>query len=96
MSVDPLRGKCALVLGYGRQGRALARWLPTLGARVIVSDRRAIAPARQELPAGADVRFLSGEQHAGLLDDADLLCLSGGVAADAPIVASRRAGAAFP
>lgn len=90
VSADPLQGKCALVLGYGRQGRALARRLPTLGARVIVSDRREIAPARQELPAGAEVRFVSGEHPRGLLDEADLLFLSGGVAPDAPIAVEAR------
>ncbi len=86
MSVTSLRGKRVLVLGYGRQGRALARWLPTRGASVVVSDRAEIAPQRDELPPGAEVRFVSGEQSPQLLEGIDLVCLSGGVPPDAPIV----------
>ncbi len=35
---DPLYGKTVVVIGFARQGRALARWLPTIGARVVVND----------------------------------------------------------
>jgi UDP-N-acetylmuramoylalanine-D-glutamate ligase len=37
---DTLQGKRVLVLGFGRQGQALARWLPTRGASVVVNDSR--------------------------------------------------------
>ena len=83
--MDSLQGARVLVLGYGRQGRALARWLPTRGADVTVSDRRPLAPALDELPPGANVEFVSGEHSPDLLDDTDLLCLSGGVPPDSPL-----------
>lgn len=83
--MDSLQGARVLVLGYGRQGRALARWLPTRGAEVTVSDRRPLAPALDELPPGANVEFVSGEHSPDLLDDTDLLCLSGGVPPDSPL-----------
>ncbi len=90
MTVDPLRGKRVLVLGYGRQGRALTRWLPTLGARVVVSDQAVIQPAIDELPPGAAVEFVSGDHPLQLLDTTDLVCLSGGVPLTAPIVRAAR------
>ena len=90
MTADPLRGKRVLVLGYGRQGRALTRWLPTLGARVVVSDQAAIQPAIDELPPGAAVEFVSGDHPLQLLDTTDLVCLSGGVPLTAPIVRAAR------
>ncbi len=37
---DPLHKQTILVIGFARQGRALARWLPTIGARVVVSDSK--------------------------------------------------------
>ena len=81
-----LQGKRVLVLGYGRQGRALARWLPTMGASVTVSDRQPLEPALDELPPGAKVKFVSGDHSPDLLDETDLMCLSGGVPLDAPMV----------
>ena len=91
MTADPLGGKRVLVLGYGRQGRALARWLPTVGARVVVSDRAAIEPAREELPPGAEVEFVGGGHPPELLDGTELVCLSGGVATDSDIARAARA-----
>ena len=90
VTADPLRDKRVLVLGYGRQGRALTRWLPTLGARVVVSDQAAIEPVIDELPPGAAVEFVSGDHSPRLLDTTDLVCLSGGVPLSAPIVREAR------
>ncbi len=91
VTTDPLRDKRVLVLGYGRQGRALTRWLPTLGARVVVSDQAAIEPVFDELPPGAAVEFVSGDHSPRLLDTTDLVCLSGGVPLTSPIVRAARA-----
>ncbi len=85
---DPLAGRRVVVLGLARQGKALARWLPTLGARVTVSDSRsaeALAATLDEL-AGSPVQFVLGGHPLDLLDDCDLLCLSGGVPPTLPIV----------
>lgn len=89
---DPLRGKQVVVMGFARQGQALARWLPTVGAEVIVTDARqeaafgeALVPYRE-----AGVRFVLGGHPLSLLDGADLLCVSGGVPLTAPLVEEAR------
>lgn len=85
---DPLSGKRVLILGLARQGTALARWLCSIGAKVTVSDLRS---EDQLADALADLKDLSittvlGEHPLYLLNSADLVCLSGGVPVDAPIV----------
>lgn len=83
---DSLNGKHVIVLGFARQGQALARWLPTVGAHVTVTDR-ADADALGIDPADyPDVRFVLGEHPEKLLDDADVLCISSGVPLNIPFV----------
>ena len=70
----------------------MVRFLVRAGAEVTVSDLRdeaALADRMEEL-AGLPVRYVLGEHPPGLLDQADLLCLSGGVPVDVPIVAEAR------
>ena len=85
---ETLKDKHAVILGFGRQGKALARWLPTKGARVTISDRRdAGALADDFLDFLTEpVAFALGGHPPDLLDDADLLCVSGGVPLNIPIV----------
>jgi UDP-N-acetylmuramoylalanine--D-glutamate ligase len=88
LSKDKLAGKRAVILGLARQGTALVRFLTKVGADVTVSDLRdktALADQMAEL-ADLPVRYVLGEHPLGLLDDADLLYLSGGVPVDIPIV----------
>ena len=80
-----LHGKRVVVLGFARQGRALARWLPAQGAAVVVSDLSS-ADALGDLSAFAGVEFVLGEHPESLLDGADLLCISGGVPLELDIV----------
>lgn len=85
---DPLAGKHVVVLGIARQGRALGRWLPTVGARVTLSDNRpaeALGEALDGLDGGRVALALGGHPLA-LLDDCDVLCVSGGVPLTLPIV----------
>ncbi|MCA9895368.1 MAG: UDP-N-acetylmuramoyl-L-alanine--D-glutamate ligase, partial [Anaerolineae bacterium] len=81
-----LKGKHVIVLGFGRQGRALARWLPSQGAMVTVSDKR----SREQLNLGTtdfvNVDFVLGDHPLTLLDDADLICVSGGVSLELPLL----------
>jgi len=87
-----LAGRRVLILGLARQGTALARSLAQAGAEVTVSDLRGettLADRLAEL-AGLPIRYVLGEHPFSLLDRADLLCLSGGVPVDAPIVAEAR------
>jgi UDP-N-acetylmuramoylalanine--D-glutamate ligase len=89
---DSLVGKRVVVLGLARQGMALARFLIETGAQVTVSDTRgeeALAEPLAELE-GLPIRYALGGHPLDLLDEADLLCLSGGVPADLPIVKEAR------
>lgn len=83
---DPLHGKRVAVLGFARQGRALARWLPTVGAQVVVSDGKTAEQLGIDPMAFPGVEFMLGGHPANLLDRVDVLCLSGGVPSDNPIV----------
>src|SRR5258707_10023033 len=87
MVTDPLEGKNVVILGFARQGEALARWLPTVGANVTVSDTRDFGDLADALLdfLDSDVSYALGGHPLELLDEADLLCLSGGVPPDLPI-----------
>lgn len=89
------RGKHVVILGLARQGAALARFLCAVGARVTISDVQAAdAPAlAASLAAVADlpVSLALGGHPLTLLADTDVLCLSGGVSPDIPIVQAARA-----
>jgi len=83
-----LIGKRIVVLGLARQGMALARFLAEQGASVTVSDIKTadqLAEAIKSLE-GVPVKYALGGHPIELLDGCDLLCLSGGVPADLPIV----------
>lgn len=86
MQNDPLYRKRVVVLGFGRQGRALARWLPTVGASVVVSDQGTPDEMNGNLSAFGNVEFVFGGHPESLLDGADLVCISGGVPLELPIV----------
>ncbi|MDY7076952.1 MAG: UDP-N-acetylmuramoyl-L-alanine--D-glutamate ligase [Chloroflexota bacterium] len=88
MQKETLKGKHVVVLGLARQGMALARFLAQDGAEVTVSDLRdeaALAGPLSEL-ADLPIRYALGQHPLSLLEQADLLCLSGGVPIDIPIV----------
>lgn len=86
MHMDPLHRKRVVVLGFGRQGRALARWLPTIGASVVVSDQSTPEEMNGNLSAFVGVEFVFGGHPESLLDGADLVCISGGVPLELPII----------
>ena len=83
---DVLKHRRVVVMGFGRQGQALARWLPTVGARVVVTDARPPDALGVDLRDFPRVEFVLGEHPFSLLDHADLLCVSGGVPLTAPLV----------
>lgn len=83
---DALKGRRVVVMGFGRQGQALARWLPLVGAQVVVTDARAPDDLDADLRDFPRVQFVLGEHPLSLLDDADLLCVSGGVPLTSPLV----------
>ncbi len=85
-------GQRVVILGLGRQGKALARFFARAGAHVVISDLRpaeALAPEMAALD-GLDITYVLGGHPLSLLEGADLLCLSGGVPPTIPIVEEAR------
>ncbi|HEY3289005.1 MAG TPA: UDP-N-acetylmuramoyl-L-alanine--D-glutamate ligase [Anaerolineae bacterium] len=86
-----------VILGMARQGTALARYLVTHGASVTLSDMKPADALCAEMSSledlGASIHFALGGHPMTLLDQCHMLCLSGGVPIDVPIVleALRRA-----
>lgn len=82
-------GTRILILGAARQGLALARWMARLGARVTLSDKRTESElaVSHDLLNGLPIVWALGGHPVELLDNADVLCLSGGVPLTLPIVA---------
>ncbi|MCI0875837.1 MAG: UDP-N-acetylmuramoyl-L-alanine--D-glutamate ligase [Chloroflexi bacterium] len=79
-----------VVLGLARQGKALTRYLTEHGAEVIASDLK----REDELPldelSDLEIQFELGDHPHRLLEQADLLCLSGGIPADLPLAQQAR------
>jgi UDP-N-acetylmuramoylalanine--D-glutamate ligase len=87
---DPLHGQTIVIVGFARQGKALARWLPSMGARAIVTDDKTLTGLRVQPDDFPGVEFSVGGHDEALLDKADALCISGGVPLDLPFVAAAR------
>jgi UDP-N-acetylmuramoylalanine--D-glutamate ligase len=81
-------GKKVLVIGIARQGIALARYLSQHGAQVVVNDRRPLKQLAEAQEALADeqIQWVCGGHPIAILEDIDLLCISGGVPSDLSIV----------
>jgi UDP-N-acetylmuramoylalanine--D-glutamate ligase len=81
-------GQRIVILGMARQGTALARYLVEHDATVVISDLRPANELTGALAHLADlpVTTVLGEHPFSLLQGTDLLCLSGGVPVDAPVV----------
>jgi UDP-N-acetylmuramoylalanine--D-glutamate ligase len=89
-------GKRVLVIGAARQGIALAHYLAFQGAQVVMNDRK---PA-EELEAAMDslaqqhsagrIEWSLGGHPLSLLDGIDLVCPSGGVPLNLPLIQEAR------
>jgi UDP-N-acetylmuramoylalanine--D-glutamate ligase len=86
--MDKLTGKRLLILGLARQGKALARFAAGVGAIVTVTDLRSAEKLQDSLAELSDlnIRYVLGEHPMELIDDADILAVSGGVPLEAPLV----------
>jgi UDP-N-acetylmuramoylalanine--D-glutamate ligase len=84
----PIADQHFVVLGLARQGLAVTRWLVGQGAHVTVSDVKPEVELQGAIEAlrDLDVNFVLGGHPPSLLDECDVLCLSGGVPLDRPIV----------
>ncbi|HFQ93214.1 MAG TPA: UDP-N-acetylmuramoyl-L-alanine--D-glutamate ligase [Anaerolineae bacterium] len=90
--MDALTNKRLLILGFARQGKALARFAVGVGAQVTISDLRPAERLQDSLAelGNLPVRYVLGEHPMRLLDEADVVAISGGVPADAPFVQAAR------
>ena len=85
-------GKRVIIIGAARQGIALARFLAGQGAWVTLNDQRSadqLATAQDSL-AGVNVAWALGGHPLDLLDQADMVCPSGGVPLTLPLVQEAR------
>ncbi len=81
-------GQRVLVLGAARQGQAAARWLNHHGSIVTVNDRRSgeeLFAARTAL-ADLPITWVLGSHPQEILEKTDILCISGGIPLDNPLV----------
>ncbi len=86
--MNDFQGRRIVILGLARQGTALARFFVADGAQVTVSDAAPAERLAAEIERLGDlpVKLVLGGHPFDLLDSCDLLCLSGGVPAQLPIV----------
>lgn len=81
-------GKKILIIGAARQGIALTKYLAKQGALITLNDQRlegALEEAQKEL-SGLNVHWITGAHPLDILDGKDLVCLSGGIPLDLPLV----------
>jgi len=85
---DELTDKRIVILGLARQGKALARFAVGVGAEVIISDMRSEEQLQATLEEIADLplEVVLGGHPLSLLENSDVLAISGGVPTDSPIV----------
>ena len=81
-------GKQVVVVGAARQGLALTRYLAEKHASVILNDRRSdqeLAESRDEL-SDLNISWVTGSHPIEILDNTELVCLSGGIPLELPLV----------
>jgi len=76
-----------VIVGLARQGSALARYFCEQGDRVVVTDLRPASALEKQIAslAGMPVEYVLGGHPFTVLDECDLLCLSGGVPPETPL-----------
>jgi UDP-N-acetylmuramoylalanine--D-glutamate ligase len=86
-----------LIIGAARQGLALARYFLKHGASVVLNDRQPaekFTGQRSEFMAQTGalerIEWVLGGHPLSLLDDADIVCVSGGVPLENPLVVEAR------
>jgi UDP-N-acetylmuramoylalanine--D-glutamate ligase len=81
-------GKSVVILGSARQGQAAARWFTRHGAIVTLNDRRSTEEMTAARSALSDVavNWVLGSHPVELLNTTDILCISGGVPLNNPLV----------
>lgn len=92
-TIDQLAGRRVLILGMARQGLAMARFCAAVGAHVVVSDLRPADQLQDELHQLADLtlEMVLGAHPFSLLEQCDLVSVSGSVPLDSSFVQEARA-----
>ena len=87
-----LAGQRATIVGLGREGRDLARFLSLAGASVMVTDARSTDSLSEDLRAleACGVRYSLGGHPLALLDDTDVVYVSPGVPPEIPFLKTAR------
>jgi UDP-N-acetylmuramoylalanine--D-glutamate ligase len=85
-------GKRVLILGAARQGLALARFMVEHGAHVTVNDKQTAEKLMESQSALADypIQWVLGSHPIELLDETEIVCISGGVPLSLPLVVEAR------
>ena len=80
--------KNILIIGAARQGLALARYLTKHGAKVTLNDKQMPHELQEEQDSLKDieVEWMMGAHFSSLLKGKDLVCLSGGIPLNLPLV----------
>jgi UDP-N-acetylmuramoylalanine--D-glutamate ligase len=89
MTQSNWKGKRVVIIGAARQGLALARYLAHHGAEVALNDRRQPEQLATEMESLASykIEWATGGHPLEILEPRpDLLCVSGGVPLDNPLV----------
>jgi UDP-N-acetylmuramoylalanine--D-glutamate ligase len=81
-------GKRVLIIGAARQGTALARFLSARSAKVTLNDRQSPEKLKSVEDSLKDlsIKCVFGGHALELLDQTDLVCISGGIPLNNPIV----------
>jgi len=83
-TVHPQTEAYTLVVGLGATGLSVVRFLARQGERVVVADSRDIPPNFEHVEADYECYFGAFDEE--LFNDAGLIVLSPGIAADMPVV----------
>ncbi len=88
MSNSRWSGKRVLIIGAARQGIALARFLSQRSAKVTLNDRQSPEKMKsvEESLHDLTVRCVFGGHPVELVDQSDLVCISGGIPLNNPII----------
>ncbi len=94
MKTESWKGKRVVIIGAARQGLALARYFARHGARVILNDRRKPDQlgAEMESLSKYEVEWALGGHPLEILEPGpELVCVSGGIPLENPLVVYARA-----
>jgi UDP-N-acetylmuramoylalanine--D-glutamate ligase len=88
------KGKRMIVIGAARQGISLGHFLASRGASVVMNDRKPAEQMKDAVSAFSDldadsarrVEWTFGGHPVSLLEEADYVCVSGGVSLELPLI----------